>query len=72
MHICVIAYDVIYFPREGRTAMRRRKNKLYLELTDNDIRILFEGLMNWRNELLADDHPVEPINDMLVRIMDLI
>lgn len=52
--------------------MRRRKNKLYLELTDNDIRILFEGLMNWRNELLADDHPVEPINDMLVRIMDLI
>ena len=52
--------------------MFERKQKHYLELSENDIRIIFEGLMNWRNRLLAENHPVEPIDDMLVRIMDLI
>ena len=52
--------------------MLKKKNKVILELSGNDIRIIFEGLMNWRNRLLAEDHPVEPIDDMLVKIMDLI
>ena len=52
--------------------MFERKQKHYFELSENDIRIIFEGLMNWRNRLLAENHPVEPIDDMLVKIMNLI
>lgn len=52
--------------------MLKKKNRIVLELSDSDIRLIFDSLLNWRNELLLDDHPVEPINDMLIRIMDLI
>lgn len=52
--------------------MLERKQKHYLELSAGDLRIIFEGLMNWRNRLLAEGHPVEPIDDILIRIINLI
>jgi len=56
---------------EGK-AMLKIKHRVVLELSAGDVRLIFEGLMNWRNRLLSEGHPVEPIDDMLVKVMDLI
>jgi hypothetical protein len=58
-------------PEEGPD-MFKIKHKVILELSRRDLQLIFEGLMNWRNRLIGEGRPVEPIDDMLVRVMDLI
>ena len=52
--------------------MFKIKHKVILELSRDDVQLIFEGLMNWRNRLIGEGCPVEPIDDMLVKVMDLI
>jgi len=57
---------------EEESAMFKIKHRVAVELSGYDIQLIIEGLMGWRNRLLREGHPVEPIDDMLVRVMDLI
>ena len=57
---------------EEGTGMIRIKHRVAVELSRYDIQLIIEGLMGWRNRLIGEGYPVEPIDDMLVRVMNLI
>ena len=52
--------------------MFKIKHRVAVELSRYDIQLIIEGLMGWRNRLIGEGYPVEPIDDMLVRVMNLI
>ena len=52
--------------------MFRIKRKVAVELSEYDIRLIIEGLIGWRNRLISERHPTEPIDDMLLKVMTLI
>jgi len=58
-------------PEEG-SDMFKIKHRVAVELSRYDIQLIIEGLMGWRNRLIGEGYPVEPIDDMLVRVMNLI
>ena len=57
---------------EEGSDMIRIKHRVAVELSRYDIQLIIEGLMGWRNRLIGEGYPVEPIDDMLVRVMNLI
>lgn len=48
--------------------MFKRRKKLYLEITDTEMRILCASLMNWRNRLLAQGRSTTPIDELLAKL----
>lgn len=52
--------------------MFKIKHRVAVELSGYDIRLIIEGLLGWRNRLIDEGRPVEPIDEMLVKVMDLI
>ena len=41
-----------------------------VELSEFDQRLMVNGLVNFRNNLLEEDKPVDDVNDLIVRIID--
>ena len=48
--------------------MFKRRKKLYLEITDTELRILCVSLINWRNRLLAQGRSTTPIDELLEKL----
>ena len=50
--------------------MFRRKDKLKLSLTDFELRLLVNALIQWRSKLIEEDKPIEDINELLLKIIN--
>ena len=49
--------------------MFKRKKKVYLQLTDDEYRLVRKYLMDWRNKLTAQGRNAEPVTELLVKLM---
>lgn len=49
--------------------MFKRKKRVYLQLTDDEYRLLRNYLMDWRNKLTAQGRCAEPVNELLIKLM---
>ena len=49
--------------------MKRKKKYYYVNLTREELRILWEGMLWFRNQVLRDGGPTEDIDGLLLRIM---
>ena len=49
--------------------MRRRKNYYYVNLTQEELKILREGMLWFRNQVIREGGPTEDIDELLIRIM---
>ncbi|MBR3402014.1 MAG: hypothetical protein IKG67_07210 [Parasporobacterium sp.] len=49
--------------------MNRKKRYYYVNLTRDELRILREGMLWFRNQVLRDGGPTEDIDGLLLRIM---
>ncbi len=46
-----------------------REKKVYLQLTDDEYRLVRKYLMDWRNKLTAQGRNAEPVNELLIKLM---
>ena len=44
--------------------------KKVLTLDEFEQRLMVSGLMDFRNDLLKDDKPIEDINDLILKVID--
>lgn len=49
--------------------MFKREKRVYLQLTDDEYRLLRNYLMDWRNKLTAQGRSAEPVNELLIKLM---
>lgn len=47
-----------------------KEEKKVVEVTDYEQRVMVNGLMNFRNDLIAENKPVEDVNELIVRVID--
>ena len=47
----------------------KRKKKLYIYLTQEELKVLFEGMLWFRNQVIREGGPTEDIDELLNRIM---
>ena len=46
----------------------RRKDKVYVMLTANEMHILKRALVEWRNYLIERDYPTDDVDRILLRL----
>ena len=49
--------------------MRRKKKYYYVNLTKEELKILREGMIWFRNQVIREGGPTEDIDELLIRIM---
>ena len=49
--------------------MRRKKKYFYVNLTREELKILREGMLWFRNQVIREGGPTEDIDELLMRIM---
>ena len=49
--------------------MFRREKKVYLELTEEQYRLVRKCLLDWRNKLTAQGRDASPVNELLAKLM---
>ena len=49
--------------------MFRHEKKVYLKVSAQELRMIRDCLMRWRNKLIADGHITDPIDEILERLM---
>ncbi len=49
--------------------MRRKKKYYYVNLSQEELKILREGMLWFRNQVILDGGPTEDIDELLRRIM---
>ena len=49
--------------------MRRIKKYYYVNLTQEELKILREGMIWFRNQVIREGGPTEDIDELLIRIM---
>lgn len=47
-----------------------KEEKKVVEVTDYEQRVMVNGLMNFRNDLIAENKPIEDVNELIVRVID--
>ena len=50
--------------------MLRKKDKVKLELTSYDIRLIINALLCFRNKAIQEDLPTEDINELILQLCD--
>ena len=50
-------------------AMRRKKKYFYVTLTNKELKILREGMLRFRNQVIREGGPTEDIDEILRRIL---
>ena len=49
--------------------MFKREEKVYLELTDREYRLVRKYLLDWRNKLTKQGKCADPVNELLAKLM---
>ena len=49
--------------------MFKREKKVWIELTDEEYRLVHECLMDWRNKLTKQGKCADPVNELLAKLM---
>lgn len=49
--------------------MRRKKKYVYVTLTPDELKTLWEGMLRFRNQVIREGGPTEDIDELLKRIM---
>ena len=49
--------------------MFKREKKVCVELSNAELRILRNTLMNWRNRLISEGRHTGPIDEILIKLM---
>lgn len=49
--------------------MFKREKRVFLQLTDDEYRLIRKCLMDWRNKLTAQGRSAEPVNELLAKLM---
>ena len=56
--------------RKDVIIMFRKKDKVKLELTSYDIRLIINALLCFRNKAIQEDLPTEDINELILQLCD--
>lgn len=49
--------------------MFKRPQKVYLEVTSEELQMLRASLMTWRNKLLTQGRHTDPIDEMIAKLL---
>lgn len=49
--------------------IRRKAEKQIVELSLNDVRLMWEALLAFRNKLLSAGKPTEDVNELIIKVM---
>ena len=61
--------DGLYLSNKEAALMRRRKKYYYINLTREELRILREAMLWFRNQVIQQGGPTEDIDGLLLRIL---
>ena len=49
--------------------MFKRDKKVCVELSNAELRLIRNSLMNWRNRLISEGRHTDPIDEILIKLM---
>lgn len=49
--------------------MFKRDRKVCIEVSNAELRMLRNSLMNWRNRLISEGRHTDPIDEILIKLM---
>jgi hypothetical protein len=61
-------YGAILEPKEGLMMFKREK-KVYLTVSAQELRMIRDCLLRWRNKLISEGRITDPVDEMLERLM---
>lgn len=72
MHICHNEHLRIQWWQKGMEVLqmfRRKAEKRIVELTHDEVRLIREALLAFRNKLLSVGKPTEDVNELIIKVM---
>ena len=72
MHICYAQQLQIQWWQKGMEVLqmfRRKPEKRMVELTPDEVRLMREALLAFRNKLLSAGKPTEDVNELIIKVM---
>lgn len=49
--------------------MFKREKRIFLQLTDDEYRLVRRCLIDWRNKLTAQGRSAKPVNELLAKLL---
>jgi len=49
--------------------MFKREKKVCIEVSNAELRMIRNSLMNWRNRLISEGRHTDPIDEILIKLM---
>ena len=71
-HICHDAHLRIQWRQRGMEVLqmfRRKAEKRIVELSHDEVRLMWEALLAFRNKLLSAGKPTEDVNELIIKVM---
>ena len=72
MHICYAQQLQIQWWQKGLEVLqmfRRKPEKRMVELTPDEVRLMREALLAFRNKLLSAGKPTEDVNELIIKVL---
>ena len=72
LHICHDAHLRIQWRQRGMEVLqmfRRKAEKRIVELSHDEVRLMREALLAFRNKLLSAGKPTEDVNELIIKVM---
>ena len=72
MHICYAQQLQIQWWQKGMEVLqmfRRKPEKRMVELTPDEVRLMREALLAFRNKLLSAGKPTEDVNELIIKVL---
>ena len=72
LHICHDAHLRIQWRQKGIEVLqmfRRKAEKRIVELSPDEVRLMREALLAFRNKLLSAGKPTEDVNELIIKVM---
>ena len=72
LHICQDAHLRIQWRQKGIEVLQmfhRKTEKRIVELSPNEVRLMREALLAFRNKLLSAGKPTEDVNELIIKVM---
>ena len=72
LHICYDAHLRIQWRQRGMEMLqmfRRKAEKRIVELSHDEVRLMREALLAFRNKLLSAGKPTEDVNELIIKVM---
>lgn len=72
LHICHDEHLRIQWRQKGMEVLqmfRRKAEKRMVELSHDEVRLMREALLAFRNKLLSAGKPTEDVNELIIKVM---